>query len=143
MALEIISEPTGAPTGSFTPHADQKQFRSAFGIISGDGKSAGFHSGHSLQNGLPTSDGRRKLVFKEFKDAKAGFHDVKINGVTLREFVCPAEDATEKDRYDGQLSTDRMAGYLAPYSQSASGSQVGLQKGGENQQVQVPQTHQF
>lgn len=143
MALEIISEPTGAPTGSFTPHANQKEFRSAFGIIAGDGKTQGFISGNSLEQGIPTSDGRRKLVFKEYKNAKGGLHDVKINGVTLREYTCPAEDAEEKDSYEGNLSNDRVMQYLAPSKTSDGTAFGGLEKSGNATTLQVPQTHQY
>lgn len=143
MALEIIAEPTGAPTGSFTPHADQSKFRSAFGHIAGDGKAQGFITGHSLQNGVPTADGRARMKFTEFKDGKNGFHDVKFNGLTLREFVTPIEDAHEKDRYDGNLSNERMAGYLAPVTVQQSSTQVGMQKSGEIVPIQVPTTHQY
>lgn len=143
MALEIIHEPTGAPTGSFTPHADQAKYRSAFGLVSGDGKSEGFISGHSLLNGVPTSDGRRKLMFTEFKGEKNGFHDVKFNGKTLREYICPKEDAAEKDQYEAGLSTERMMGYINPTTVQQSATQVGMQKGGEIAQIQVPTTHQY
>lgn len=144
MALEIIAEPTGAPTGSFTPHADQSKFRSAFGIIAGDGKGQGFISGHSLQNGIPTADGRAKLKFTEFKDPTSkGFHDVKFNGLTLREFVCDKDDAAEKDRYDGNLSNQKVQSYIAPVNIANSPTVVGLQKSGEVSEMQAAPTQQY
>lgn len=143
MALEIISEPTGAPTGSFTPRADQKKYRSAWGLVSSTNGDGGFTSAHTLQNGITTGDGRRKLPFREFRGEDKQPHEVKFNGKTLREFYCDKADAEAKDLYDGLISNERMAGYLAPSTVTESTTQVGMQKGGDITSVQVPVTHQY
>lgn len=143
MALEIISEPTGAPTGSFTPHADQKAYRSAFGLISTTNSDGGFISGHSLQNGIPTADGRRALKFTEFKGKDGKPNEVRFNGKVLREFICAAEDALAKDAYDAGLSNERLNGYVNPVNIKNSATTVGMQKETAVSEIQIPSTHQY
>ncbi len=72
-----------------------------------------------------TRDGRARLCFSEFKDVKGKNNDIKINGMTLREFTAPREDALAKEKYDANLSNEKMRAITSPVNIPSSETSVG------------------
>lgn len=116
----------GSPTGTFAPRADQKKFVSTFACVSGD-KKGGWSDGHQMQQGVPTQDGKGRITFDELKDDKGKTHDIKFNGMTLREFTAPREMAKKKEAYDANLSTEKVRNISQPINIKADAQTVGRQ----------------
>lgn len=139
MAFEIIENPRAAsPMGSFKPHAPQDKFRSVFACVGGVKKSGWFDE-HLVRQGITTQDGRAKIAFDEFKDEKNKAHTIRHDGMELREFVVPVEEALEKEKYDGLLSTGKVNTYLKARGTNATEEMpIGLTTGGS--QTNLEQT---
>lgn len=115
-----------SPTGTFKPHADQKKYVSTFACVSGD-KKGGWSDGHQMQEGVPTQDGKGAMTFDEFKDERGKPHDIKFNGMTLREFVANRDVAKKKEVYDANLSTEKVRNISQPVDIKSSPTTVGRQ----------------
>lgn len=120
------SNPNAFGMGTFTPHADQTKYRSLWACVEGDNDGR-WPSVRQAKEGIPVgNDGRKRLPYDEFKGGEKGnaYHEITVGKVKLREMVVPIEDAVEKDRYEGMLSTrevDRYASALAEKSQAVKG----------------------
>jgi hypothetical protein len=123
-AFEILEERGFGATGTFSPKADQSKFVSTFAVINGE-KKAGWQDGHTVQTGIPTTDGKARLCFSEFKGGDSKPNDIKINGMVLREFTAPREDAQAKEKYDANLSNEKMRAVSSPVNITASETTVG------------------
>lgn len=134
-AFEIIAEPSFGPVGTFAPQADQAKFRSCFAIVDGPSQ-PGWETKNSMQQGIPTQDGRRKLTFDEFKrDGKV--NDIMHKGMRLREFVTPVEQARAKEQYDAGISNEVVANYMKPSEKPASDQAIGRSSSGSAQNIEV------
>lgn len=132
--FEIINEQNFGPSGSFAPKADQREFVSTFAVVSGE-KKAGWQDAHTVQQGIPTQDGRAKLSFEEFKGKDGKANDITVNGMKLREFVAPRDQSIEKEKYDANLSNEKMRAASRPVTIAPSATTVGLTKGMELDQL--------
>ena len=127
--------------GRFEPHSDQKEFRSCFAVVAGDNH-GGWFDAHTVQDGLMTCDGRARLRFEEFKGKTGKCHDVKFNGMTLREFIVPKEMVDQKNAYEAELSNRRVAGF-GDRGIEATGDTVGRSSTLESNLIEVPKGHTF
>lgn len=100
-AFEFIQDAPGAnafSAGEFTPKADQSKFASIWGRIDGEGQ--GFFTGHHIQQGIRSADGRAVLRGVEFKDESGKPHEMKHNKAVLREYIVPVEDVKKWNQYE-------------------------------------------
>lgn len=118
------SNPNVFGQGTFTPHADQKQFRSQWACIDGENDGR-WPSVRQCAEGLPVgNDGRYRMAYEEFRDSKGKPHEITYGKTKLREMIVPIPDAEKKDRYEGNLSTqviNRYASVLAEKSAAVQG----------------------
>jgi hypothetical protein len=105
------ANPTSFGMGTFAPHADQTKFRSLWACV--DGKNDGrWPSVRQAEEGMPVgNNGRMRLPYKAHKggEKNSAFHDITFGEVKLREMVVPIEDAMEKDKYEGALSSEQVS----------------------------------
>ncbi len=111
--IENSQSNAGFGYGSFTPHADMNKHGVVWAAVEGnnDGR---WPTVKDCQDGLNVgNDGKKRIGYTEFKDAKGKTHDITRGGVTLREMVCSIEDIKEKDCYEAQLSTNQVKNFLS------------------------------
>jgi len=122
--FELLEEAVFGPGGSFIPQAPQKQFRSAFACVEGE-KKLGWEDEQSMIQGRTSQDGKAKLVYQQWKDDKGKVNEVKYQGMRLREFVVPVEDALKMDAYAAKLSAIECSKVTAPSSTPATPNSIG------------------
>jgi hypothetical protein len=112
--FEIIENPVStSPMGSFAPRADQTKYRSVFACTGGE-KQAGWQDSYSVKNGIPTQDGKARLVYSEYSDpVTKKAHAFRWGKMDIQEYVVPIDQAIEKEKYDAALSADKVVQYLA------------------------------
>ncbi len=113
MPLEIIETHDNSPKGKFLNRANQETHRSAWAVVEGPVKQ-GWDDSRSLQEGVPTSDHRRRVRFAPFKDEAGKYNDIHFDGMKLREHVATVEDCKEKEQYEANLSSEKCETYLHP-----------------------------
>lgn len=107
--MPIIEEVTGRNQhgqGKFKARANPDNFRTHWGVVSGDNVPPGYESLSELVNtGVPIGHRSGRLKFEEFEQG-GKTNDIKIGGMTLRECVVPIKDAKEKERREALESAE-------------------------------------
>jgi hypothetical protein len=113
------ASPEAFGMGTLAPHADQSKFRSFWACVEGENDGR-WPSVREAQEGLRVgNDGRKKLPYTQFERDKGKYHDVAYGKVKLREMIVPIEDAREKDRYEGMLSTRAVNNFAEQMTEKA------------------------
>lgn len=103
----VADRPNANPysAGEFTPKADQTKFASIWARVDGEGQ--GFFTGHHVQQGILSADGRAKLRAEEFRDENDKPHEIKHNKAVLREYIVPVEDVKQWNMYEHQQGLEK------------------------------------
>lgn len=120
--LEFVSDrdnPQIHSAGEFAPHADQKKYRSIWGLVDGEG--TGFRTAHELQQGIFSADGKLRLRLDEFKDASGKPHEIKHRKATLREFIVPIEVNNQWNAYERAQGEKKEADFKANHEAKMRG----------------------
>lgn len=108
MALVENINRRGADAGRFTPHADQNEYCSSWGVVEGNA-SSGWIGVNEHTDGIARGQGREKLLrFKEYRDNEGKPHEIHFGNMKLREMICRREDADEATRFEGMQSNSRV-----------------------------------
>lgn len=118
MALVTDASPRTQQTyGKFKPRANLDKFSVVWAVVDGDG--GGYPTVDEVTNvGIPIgSTGRAFLKYEEYvgpgkPGAKPNTHDIKVGSRTLREMICPKEEADQKTAMEAMESTENCRNFL-------------------------------
>jgi len=132
------ADPMTFGMGKTTPHADQTKFRSMWACVEGDNDGR-WPSVREAQEGIPVgNDGRYRLPFEPLRcgEKNSAYHDITVGRVKLREMIVPLQDAQDKDKYEGNLSTRVLENFNAVLEEKTAATR------GKTERSTTFETHQ-